>query len=111
LGKRGEALAVEFLKKQHYRILATNYRVKSGEIDIVARDGGTLVFVEVKTRTSDFYAQPIESVGHFKQRKLRCLAERYLGQHDVPECDVRFDVVSIVERAGRPEIELIRNAF
>jgi putative endonuclease len=111
LGKHGEDLAANFLKKLGYKILVRNYRVKSGEIDIIARDGNCLVFVEVKTRTSDSFAQPIESVGFHKQQKLRSLADRYLASHVFLDCDVRFDVVSIVQRGGRPEIEHIRNAF
>ena len=111
LGRAGEDAAVKFLKKQKFKILERNYRVKSGEIDIVAWDRDTLVFVEVKTRQSDFFAPPIQSVGFRKQRKLRRLVDRYLAGHEVPEGDVRFDVISIVMHRGKPEIEHIRNAF
>jgi putative endonuclease len=111
LGRKGEELAVRFLRRRKYRILERNYRLRSGEIDIIARDGATLVFVEVKTRASDGYALPIESVGFRKQEKLRRLAELYLADHDLAECDVRFDVISIVDTAGSPRIEHIPNAF
>jgi putative endonuclease len=111
LGRKGEELAVRFLLRRKYRILERNYRRRSGEIDIVARDGRILVFVEVKTRASDGYALPIESVGFRKQQRLRRLAEHYLAEHDFPDCDVRFDVISIVDLGGRPRIEQIPNAF
>jgi putative endonuclease len=111
LGRHGEDAAAGYLKKLKYKILVRNFRVKSGEIDIIARDGNCLVFVEVKTRTSDSFAQPIESVGFHKQQKLRRLADRYLATHAFQECDVRFDVISIIQRGGRAEIEHIRNAF
>ena len=71
-----------FLSRRSYRILARNWRDRGGELDVVARDGGTLVFVEVKTRTSDTFALPVDSVGYEKQRKLRRLAERYTMRRD-----------------------------
>ena len=111
LGRRGEDLAAAYLKRLKFRVLERNYRVRLGEIDIVARDRETLVFVEVKTRRSDVYALPTDSVGSPKQRKLRRVAELYLAEHDVRDCEVRFDVVSIVEESGKPRIEHIRNAF
>jgi putative endonuclease len=111
LGRKGEDAAAKFLKKQKFKILERNYRVKTGEIDIVAWEGNVLVFVEVKTRQSDFFARPIESVGFHKQQRLRRLVDRYLAEHELPESDVRFDVVSIVMRDRKPEIEHIRNAF
>lgn len=111
LGKLGEELAVRYLIKKEYRILARNWRDRGGELDIVARDGGTLVFVEVKTRTSDTFALPIESVGFEKQRKLRRLAERFITRNDFTNCEVRFDVISIVARGAKPEIEHLEDAF
>jgi putative endonuclease len=111
LGKHGEELAVRFLIRKRYRILARNWRDRGGEIDIVARDGGTLVFVEVKTRTSDTFALPVESVGYEKQRKLRRLAERYTMRSGMSECEARFDVVSVIMRGAKPEIEHLTNAF
>jgi putative endonuclease len=111
LGKHGEKLAGDFLRKRKFRIVERNCRSKRGEIDIIAWDGNTLVFVEVKTRTSDDFAQPIQSVGFHKQQKLRRLADAYLSRHELPECEVRFDVVSVVEQAGKVRIEHISNAF
>jgi len=111
LGKRGEELAAKFLIRKKYKILARNWRDRGGEIDIVARDGGTLVFVEVKTRASDSFAQPVESVGYRKQDKLRRLAERYIAQQDLANCQARFDVISIIDQGGKPAIEHLENAF
>jgi putative endonuclease len=111
LGELGEELAVRYLIKKKYHILARNWRDRGGELDIVARDGGTTVFVEVKTRTSDTFALPIDSVGFEKQRKLRRLADRYIARNDVADCEVRFDVISIVARGTKPEIEHLENAF
>jgi putative endonuclease len=111
LGELGEELAVRYLIKKKYRILARNWRDRGGELDIVARDGGTLVFVEVKTRTSDTFALPVESVGYDKQRRLRRLADRYIARNNVADCEVRFDIISIVTRGANPEIEHLENAF
>jgi len=111
LGHRGEELAVRHLIRKKYRILARNWRDRGGELDIVARDGGTLVFVEVKTRTSDSFALPVESVGYDKQRRLRRLADRYIARNAVADCEVRFDVVSVLDRGAKPEIEHLENAF
>jgi putative endonuclease len=111
LGERGEELAVRYLIKKKYRILARNWRDRGGEIDIIARDRGTLVFVEVKTRASDSFAQPVESVGYHKQDKLRHLAERYIARQDLADCQARFDVISIVDQGGKPRVEHLENAF
>lgn len=111
MGHRGEELAVRHLIRKKYRILARNWRDRGGELDIVARDGGTLVFVEVKTRTSDSFALPVESVGYDKQRRLRRLADRYIARNAVADCEVRFDVVSVLDRGAKPEIEHLENAF
>lgn len=111
LGERGEELAVRYLIRKKYRILARNWRDRGGEIDIVARDGGTLVFVEVKTRTSDTFALPVESVGYEKQRRLRRLAERYIMRSGMSDCEARFDVISVLMRGVKPEIEHLANAF
>lgn len=111
LGDRGERIAVRYLKKKGYRILETNYRVhRVGEIDAVAADGETLVFVEVKYRKSSDFGRPEEYVDRTKRTRLIRAAEAYLMKHpgDRP---VRFDVVAITGDLGRPEISLIQNAF
>lgn len=110
LGGRGEDMAVRFLKKKGYRILERNFRCPAGEIDIIARDGGTLVFVEVKTRTDSLFGHPIEAVHSRKRRKMREAALHYLSGRKEEE-PARFDVVSITMKTGGKEIEHIQDAF
>lgn len=110
LGEMGEGLAVTFLKKKGYKLITQNFKTRIGEIDIIARDGDTLVFVEVKTRESIAYGKPFEAVDYFKKRKIANVALLYLKKlKEIPPC--RFDVVSIFFDQGRPECELIRDAF
>ena len=110
LGGKGEELAVKFLRKKGYKIKVCNYKTRLGEIDIIAGDGETLVFVEVKTRESLEYGQPFESVNSRKKKKLAMVAMLYLKKYaEVPTC--RFDVVSIYINNGKPECELIKDAF
>ncbi len=112
LGLRGERLAARHLKRHGHRIMERNYRCAFGEIDLVTKDGATLVFVEVKTRSGDRHADPEDAVGHHKQTRLIRTARHYLSSmgHDDSPC--RFDVVSIVWPAsGRPKIEHIPDAF
>ncbi len=110
-GKRSERLAAEYLKRKGYRILASNYRSPLGEIDIVARDGDTLVFVEVKARSSRRFGSPKGAVTPAKQRKISMAALDYLKRTGQGHRRARFDVVSIDSAAGRPEIEVVKNAF
>jgi putative endonuclease len=111
LGSLGETLARETLEREGYAILATRYRTRAGEIDIVARDGRCLVFVEVKTRHDLDQGSPAEAVTLRKQRRVIAMARDFLARHptDLPDC--RFDVVAILMGGRGPEIELIRNAF
>jgi len=111
LGDRGERAARAFLEQQGYRILETNHRTPAGEIDIVAREGDWLVFVEVRTRRGDAFGTPEESITPAKQTKLIELAQSYLQTHEsVPEL-WRIDVVAIeIGRKGNiTRIALIRN--
>ncbi len=110
LGERGEGLAVKFLKKKGYKIITQNYKTRIGEIDIIAREGDTLVFIEVKTRESIAYGKPFEAVNYFKKRKIANVAMLYLKKmKEIPPC--RFDVVSIYYEQGKPDCELIKDAF
>jgi len=110
LGERGEAIAVRFLKKHGYKIIRKNYRTPIGEIDIIAMDGNTLVFIEVKARESIRYGLPFESVNNKKRQKISKVARLYLKRfRDVPHC--RFDVVSINYDDGRAVVDLIKDAF
>jgi putative endonuclease len=113
LGRRGEREAEKFLKRLGYRIIARSQRSRLGEIDLVAVDGRTIVFVEVKTRRSDQAGHPAEAVGPAKQQQLTRVALGYLRRHDLLEYAARFDVVAITWSADsrRPTIEHIKNAF
>lgn len=102
LGRRGEALAAGYLKKQGYVMVEQNVRTRLGEIDLVASDGDCLVFVEVRTRrTGDF--SPEESVGRSKQRKLATLATQYVQRQHAGDCDWRVDVIAI-EVDGKDQV-------
>ncbi|MBP2651305.1 MAG: hypothetical protein H6Q74_2130 [Firmicutes bacterium] len=94
-GVAGEKLAQEYLLKNKYKILATNYRTATGEIDIIAEQRTMLVFVEVKTRSSDLYGSPGEAVTLHKQRKITQTALWYLKQTGQWEARVRFDVMEV----------------
>jgi len=111
LGDSGEDLAAGFLKKQGYKIIDRNYRTPLGEIDLIARHKGTLVFIEVKTRRSSRFGSPQEAVHPAKQERLRTLAEYYLSHKGLGELNIRFDVVAILLHDGKPRIEVIEGAF
>ncbi len=113
LGRRGEDLAHRYLRKRKYTIVARNYRPSSGapgEIDIIAREGGKLVFVEVKTRTSDEISFPERAVNEEKQRHLIRAARDYARRANVDWGDVRFDVVAITG-VKHPSIQHLEDAF
>lgn len=114
-GDRGERLAVRHLKKSGLRIVTRNYRNRFGEIDIIALDGQTIVFVEVKTRKSNDAGTPLEAVGEAKQAKIVQVAQAYLKQRRLFETSVRFDVIGIVwnedKQESKPELTHVRHAF
>lgn len=111
IGQKGESVAVRYLKKQGYKIIERNYRSKAGEIDIIAREKRTLVFVEVKTRRSRSFGSPKWAVTPKKQKAISMAALYYLKMTDQTNVDARFDVVSILARGEDTLIELVRNAF
>jgi putative endonuclease len=111
LGKKGEELAVAQLKKLKFKILERNYKCRLGEIDIVAREKDTLVFVEVKTRASADFGGPAAAVTVHKQRQLSRVALTYLSQKNLTDIPARFDVVAVEFTPPAPRIEVIRNAF
>ncbi|MBX7166761.1 MAG: YraN family protein [Pirellulales bacterium] len=112
LGRRGERAAARYLRRLGYKIVAQGDRSRPGELDLVAVDGRTVVFVEVKTRSSHRRGHPAEAVGPEKQRRLARLALVYLKAHGLLACAARFDVVAVTWPAGRrPSIEHFRNAF
>lgn len=112
-GRQGERLARMYLESKDWQILATNWRCRSGEIDIVAQDGNCLVFVEVRTRTSERFGTPAESVDWRKQRKLRQVAGVFLASQSVCAARIRFDMISIRmgENGQDPVLEHLQNAF
>lgn len=110
VGSRGEDIAAGFLKDHGYRIIARNYKTPIGELDIIAKDGETLVFVEVKTRSSNAFGYPFEAVDSRKKHKLKNLAMLYL-KNQKKNCAVRFDVISINLNSTKKEIEHIKDAF
>jgi putative endonuclease len=111
LGKKGEEVALRFLKKKGYRIIETNYVCKLGEMDLIAKEKDTLVFVEVKTRTSMHFGPPQLAVTNFKQRQLSKVALNFLKEKKLGDVKARFDVVAILLGQKGEEIELIKNAF
>jgi len=111
LGTWGENFAASYLRKQGLKILQRNLRTPVGEIDIVARDRKTLVFVEVKTRQSRQYGTPQEAVGAHKQRQIIRTAQWYLSEHPAVKLQPRFDVVALLKTGDQVEVEHIVSAF
>ena len=113
LGQRGEAIAAKYLIGRGYQIVARGSRGALGELDLVAVDGRTVVFVEVKTRRSQDAGHPADAVDDNKQRRLTRLAIGYLRRHGLLEYPARFDVVAVTwpEGRGKPTIEHIPRAF
>ena len=112
LGREGEKAAEAFLKKKGYRIIEKNFRCKLGEIDIIAEQDGTVVFIEVKARADHQYGHPFNAVTQIKQRKIIQVAQSFLAKHRLLEKPTRFDVIGLTadpENAFR--IELLENAF
>ncbi len=111
VGKRGEEAASSYLEKAGYRIIERNYRCVFGEIDIVAEDGGCIVFVEVKSRRSSSYGPPQLAVDFKKQRKISMVALHYIDEKNMRGRNARFDVVAVQFHGPETSMELIRNAF
>ncbi|MDR1589182.1 MAG: YraN family protein [Oscillospiraceae bacterium] len=113
-GDMGESLALEYLTRRGYVPVCRGYRTRYGEIDLIMRDGRYIVFVEVKLRKSDAFAQAREFVGRSKQQKLRATAMIWLASHETA-LQPRFDVVEVYARDGAgappPRINHIENAF
>ena len=112
LGRRGEEAAERHLACRGYRILERRYRTRAGEIDFIAEEGATLVFVEVKTRSSLGFGRPSEAVGSRKRARIAAAASLYLAIRGGPERSCRFDVVEVLESTrGVLRVRLIRDAF
>src|SRR6185436_2464072 len=110
-GKTGEDLAVQELERRGYAIVARRYRQRGGELDIIARDGPTLVFVEAKARGGRAYGAAAEAVTPMKRRKIAALAIEYMVRHHLGTCPCRFDVVAIHLESGAPVVDVFQNAF
>lgn len=110
-GDRGEERAAAFLEAQGYRILERNYRCPLGEVDLIARDGATVVFVEVKTRSSSRFGSPQAAVGPGKQKRMTAVALFYLKGRGWLTAPARFDVAAVSLVDGREAVTLYRNAF
>ncbi|HET6514885.1 MAG TPA: YraN family protein [Thermodesulfovibrionales bacterium] len=110
IGSKGEDLAVAYLKKKGYRILSRNFKAPVGEIDIIAEDGNTVVFAEVKTRRDTTFGRPFEAVDFRKREKMRKVALCYL-KYSGKEMPSRFDVLSIDMDGDKSRIEHIVDAF
>ncbi|MEW6609952.1 MAG: YraN family protein [bacterium] len=112
LGEKGEALALKHLKRHRYKILEQNYKTRSGEIDIIAKNQEVLAFIEVKTRRGEEFGLPQEAVDIRKQRQMGKVALEYLAKKNLQDIDCRFDIVAITWRPNqKPKIELIKDAF
>lgn len=112
LGKTGELAVAKHLKSSGYKILAQNYSCKLGEIDIIARDGSVLVFIEVKTRSGTSYGSPAAAVNTRKQRQISRAAQCYLAEHNLFDSPARFDVVSVLcDHNNNHHFDHISNAF
>ena len=112
LGKQGEDLAVQELRRRGYAILARRYRTRFGEIDIVAEEAGAVIFVEVKARRSSKYGAATDAVPTWKQRRIAAMALDYLARTNRLERPARFDVVAIDGiGTGKPNLQVIRDAF
>ena len=111
LGIQGESLACEELERLGYSIIERRYRSRFGEIDVVANDAGTVVFVEVKTETDVSFSDPVEAVTKQKQRRLVSMAEEYVDAHRLHDTPCRFDVVAVDASTVPPSIEVYQDAF
>ncbi len=107
VGTSGEIIASQYLKKKKYKILLVNYKNKIGEIDIIAKQGEYIVFVEVKTRETLAFGRPCEAVNNLKQYKIRKTATKYLKENKMMDCPCRFDCIEIIG----DNINHIENAF
>ena len=110
LGHKGEAIALQFLKNHNYVVLKRNWRWQKAEVDLICKKNNVLIIVEVKTRSSTNYGSPHESVTERKEQLLKDAAEAYLEQEEL-ECEVQFDIISIILNTSLEKIEHVKNAF
>lgn len=112
IGNFGEEIAEKYLRDNQYKILEKNYRCKFGEIDIIAKEGEYIAFIEVKTRTSSLYGMPGEAVNYSKQHKISKVAQLYILKERLFTCNFRFDVIEVfLNEENNTSIKLIKDAF
>jgi putative endonuclease len=111
LGAKGEHLAARFLERQGFEIIEQNFRYARGEIDIIAKKEKLISFCEVKTRTSKTYGAGEDAVDSKKQEQIRKVAEGYVSERDLDDCDFRFDVIVVEIGRNETKIRVIENAF
>ena len=111
LGKFGETLALKKIKRLGYKKIVRNYRCPLGEVDLIGWDGDTLVFIEIKTRKGRSTDYAKEAVTDRKKRQISKVALAYMKSNDYSDAKARFDVVAVCVGRGKPEIEVIKNAF
>ncbi|GAB6161159.1 YraN family protein [Desulfothermus naphthae] len=111
LGNTGEDIAINFFKKRGYKILERNFRTKKGEIDLIVEGEGQLVFVEVKTRSSKNFGDPLEFVNISKQKRILAAALFYLTKNKLWQKNIRFDIIGITKRGEKIEIKHEKEAF
>ena len=109
-GRKSEILGIDYVRSLGFRVVASGYRTKSGEVDVIAWDGDILVFIEVKARQSS--EPPEDSVGFEKQQRIIRAAESYIARHRLHETSCRFDILAVTAFAGlKPQFRLLRDAF
>ena len=111
LGDAGEAAAAAHLTKAGFRIVARNHRCRRGEVDLIAEQGELLVFVEVRTRATDAFGSPEETVGFKKQQRVVLAARDFLARRRGPDRAIRFDVIAVVDSVDGPKVTHYPNAF
>lgn len=112
IGRSAEIAAAAELGRRGYRIIGSNYRCARGEIDLVAEENGSLVFVEVRCKRSGEYGTPAESITAAKKQKLLVTAQYYLAEHDIKDRDCRFDVVEVISADGKLIVsDVLQDAF
>ena len=109
-GSVAEEIAVGYLKKNGYEVLAQNWYNQHHELDIIARKNGLVAIVEVKSLTSNYMREPFQSVNRNKQRMIISATNAYIRKHNIND-DVRFDIISIIMNKNEPQIEHMENAF
>ncbi len=111
LGRKGEQAALDYLATRGYSVVARNWHCAGGEVDLILRHGRTLVFAEVRTRSSSSLVHPFETITAPKQRRVAKAAEAYLRRHGIEETEIRFDALAVTWTQEGPEVEHLEHAF